>query len=93
MAAVPEDGELWEDLEVSSAKYLDEWFRAVPPLWSCRPSHLIATAVPDKVERTVKIFESLLLCIASAGERSGGRPDDSVPTRMFRIAGLFQEYG
>eukprot|EP00969_Alexandrium_andersonii_P244819 10817601-Alexandrium_andersonii.AAC.1 len=93
MAAVPEDAKLWEDLEASSAKDLEDWFRAVPPLWSCRPSHLIASTVSDRIERAVKIFEQLLLCIASAGERFGGRPDDSVPTRMFRIAGLFQEYG
>eukprot|EP00969_Alexandrium_andersonii_P021589 945227-Alexandrium_andersonii.AAC.1 len=62
MAAVPEDAKLWGDLEVSSAKNVEDWFRAVPPLWSCRPCHLIASAVPDRIERAVKIFEQLLLC-------------------------------
>eukprot|EP00969_Alexandrium_andersonii_P004046 175778-Alexandrium_andersonii.AAC.1 len=65
MAAVEEDKKLWGDLDLSSAK----------------PGHLIVTTVPDKIERTVKMFESLLLSIASIGERSGGRPGDSAPTR------------
>eukprot|EP00969_Alexandrium_andersonii_P024439 1066790-Alexandrium_andersonii.AAC.1 len=90
MAAIPEDAELWKDLDASTAVLMEDWFRVVPPLWSCSPTHLMVTTVPDKIERTVKLFESLLLDIASAGERSGGRPDDSVPTRMFRIAGLLQ---
>eukprot|EP00969_Alexandrium_andersonii_P195435 8633733-Alexandrium_andersonii.AAC.1 len=37
-------------------------------------------------------MEELLSGIAPVGERGMMRPDDSVPTRMFRIAGLFREY-
>eukprot|EP00969_Alexandrium_andersonii_P068629 3027483-Alexandrium_andersonii.AAC.1 len=38
-------------------------------------------------------MERLLASIAPIAERSMARADDSVPTRMFRVAGLFQEYG
>eukprot|EP00969_Alexandrium_andersonii_P259424 11471496-Alexandrium_andersonii.AAC.1 len=55
--------------------------------------HLIVASVPDKISRAVEILEELLTSIAPIGERGVMRPDDSVPTRMLRIAGLFREYG
>eukprot|EP00969_Alexandrium_andersonii_P041621 1824537-Alexandrium_andersonii.AAC.1 len=53
----------------------------------------MASTVPDKVEHAIKLFESLLLEVSSMGERSAIGTRDSIPTRMFRIAGLFQEFG
>eukprot|EP00969_Alexandrium_andersonii_P227257 10037006-Alexandrium_andersonii.AAC.1 len=38
-------------------------------------------------------MEGLLSSISSIGERGDARPDDSVPTRMFRLAGLPREFG
>eukprot|EP00969_Alexandrium_andersonii_P298639 13201642-Alexandrium_andersonii.AAC.1 len=60
---------------------------------SCRPGHLLVTWVPDKIERTVRLMEQLISNIAPIGERAVIQSSDSVPTRMFRLAGLFREYG
>eukprot|EP00969_Alexandrium_andersonii_P370346 15477056-Alexandrium_andersonii.AAC.1 len=38
-------------------------------------------------------MEGLLSETAPIGERGAVRVDDSAPTRMFRIAGLFREFG
>eukprot|EP00969_Alexandrium_andersonii_P137041 6062082-Alexandrium_andersonii.AAC.1 len=61
MAAIPEDTELWKNLDVSPATSMEDWFRIVPPLWSISPNPRLVSTIPDKVERTVKLFESLLL--------------------------------
>eukprot|EP00969_Alexandrium_andersonii_P112690 4979947-Alexandrium_andersonii.AAC.1 len=41
MVAIPEDKELWKNLDVSSAGLMEDWFRVVPPMWSCSPNHPI----------------------------------------------------
>eukprot|EP00969_Alexandrium_andersonii_P151168 6684260-Alexandrium_andersonii.AAC.1 len=38
-------------------------------------------------------MEGLLPSISSIVERGDARPDVSAPTRMFRIAGLFRDFG
>eukprot|EP00969_Alexandrium_andersonii_P054656 2406957-Alexandrium_andersonii.AAC.1 len=53
----------------------------------------MVSTIPDKVERTVRLFESLILGVSSMGERQAIGIQDSIPTRLFRIAGLFQEFG
>eukprot|EP00969_Alexandrium_andersonii_P130013 5747837-Alexandrium_andersonii.AAC.1 len=44
MVAVPEDEKLWEDLGKIAVANLGDWYQRVPPLWSCRTGHLLATS-------------------------------------------------
>eukprot|EP00969_Alexandrium_andersonii_P118672 5247543-Alexandrium_andersonii.AAC.1 len=93
MAAIPEEATLWHDLDKSPVEVMDSWYTVAPPLWCCRTSQPMVSTLPDKVERTVKLFESLMLGVSSMGERQAIGTQDSIPTRLFRIAGLFQEFG
>eukprot|EP00969_Alexandrium_andersonii_P143042 6323769-Alexandrium_andersonii.AAC.1 len=53
----------------------------------------VTSLVSCKVEKTVHMLEHLLLEVSSIGERGVTRVEDSVSSRMFRIAGLFREFG
>eukprot|EP00969_Alexandrium_andersonii_P332362 14687287-Alexandrium_andersonii.AAC.1 len=55
-AALPEEAGLWNDLDPSPAKYMADWFRAVPPLWCFRTNQPIVSVVPDRIERAVVQF-------------------------------------
>eukprot|EP00969_Alexandrium_andersonii_P208807 9222065-Alexandrium_andersonii.AAC.1 len=72
---------------------MTDWFKVVPPIWSIMTNPQVTSLVSGKVERTVKLMENLMLEVSSMGERNAGRSADSVPTELFRIAGLFEEFG
>eukprot|EP00969_Alexandrium_andersonii_P261477 11560042-Alexandrium_andersonii.AAC.1 len=71
---------------------MTDWYTIVPPIWCCMKNPQVTSLVSDKVERTVRMMEDLLLEISSMGERNEVSVRDSVPTRMFRIAGLLREF-
>eukprot|EP00969_Alexandrium_andersonii_P245681 10857528-Alexandrium_andersonii.AAC.1 len=69
MAEIPEESWLWKDLDVSMITEMADWYTVVPPLWSIQVNHPMASTLPDRIERTVKILEGLLQQISSVGER------------------------
>eukprot|EP00969_Alexandrium_andersonii_P041745 1830475-Alexandrium_andersonii.AAC.1 len=68
MAEIDEESWLWKDLDVSPITEMVDWYTVVPPIWSIQTNHPLASTLPDRIERAVKMFEGLMQRISSVGE-------------------------